>query len=102
MRVCPREFLFQRFGSHALYYRIFYEEGNDTPYLESIAVDRNLHVKLNYKGCHIPLPKWFTSVRYEFRNRTMLQNFVDYIRNTSSEIPHFVLSNIHQLMFYKQ
>ena len=63
---------------------------------------RNLRVKLNYKGCHIPLPKWFKRARYEFRNRTMLQNFVDYIRNTSSEISHSVLSNIHKLMFYKQ
>ena len=85
-----------------MYYRIFYEEGNDTPYLESIAVGRNLHVKLNYNGCHIQLPKWFRSARYEFRNRTMLQNFVDYIRNKSSEIPHSVLSNIHKLIFYKQ
>ena len=32
----------------------------------------------------------------------MIQNFVDYIRNTSSEIPHSVLSNIHKLMFYIQ
>ena len=100
--ICPREFLFQRFESHVLYYRIFYEEGDDTPYLESIAVDRNLHVKLNYKGCHVPLPAWFKSTRYEFRNRNILQNFVDYMRNMSSKFPHSVLSNIHKLMFYKQ
>ena len=60
-KICPDGFIFQKFDQYILYYRIFYDDADDTPYLESIKVDINLHVKLHYKGCHIPLPPWFKS-----------------------------------------
>ena len=40
-KICPGGFIFQKFDQYILYYRIFYDNDDDTPYLESIKVDIN-------------------------------------------------------------
>ena len=52
----PAGFSFKKFDHYVLFYRIFYEEPNATPFIESINVDKDLRVKLHYKGSAIPLP----------------------------------------------
>ena len=42
-----------------LYHRLFIEDSIlYHPFIESISVDRDLHVKLHHKGNPIPLPEW--------------------------------------------
>ena len=59
----PAGFSFKKFDDYVLFYRIFYEESNATPFIESINVDKDLRVKLHYKGSVIPLPTWFKQVQ---------------------------------------
>ena len=43
----PHGFTFTNLEYTALFYRIVYEEGDITPYLDSIEVSQDLHVKLH-------------------------------------------------------
>ena len=43
---------------------------------ECIQIDKDLHVKLFYKGSPLPFPQW---QRLQ-TNKTMLENFPSYIR----------------------
>ena len=43
----PAGFSFKKFDDYVLFYRIFYEESNATPFIESINVDKDLRVKLH-------------------------------------------------------
>ena len=72
-----------------------------TPYLESIKVDINLHVKLHYKGCHIPLPPWFKAAQCRMTSVSMIPNFVKHMKNIVEEFPRNVLSEIHKIMYFK-
>ena len=100
-KICPDGFIFQKFDQYILYYRIFYDDADDTPYLESIKVDINLHVKLHYKGCHIPLPPWFKAAQCRMTSASMIPNFVKHMKNIGEEFPRKVLSEIHKIMYFK-
>ena len=100
-KICPDGFIFQKFDQYILYYRIFYDDDDDTPYLESIKVDINLHVKLHYKGCHIPLPPWFKAAQCRMTSVSMIPNFVKHMKNIVEEFPRNVLSEIHKIMYFK-
>ena len=93
-KICPDGFIFQKFDQYILYYRIFYDDDDDTPYLESLKVDINLHVKLHYKGCHIPLPPWFKAAQCRMTSVSMIPNFVKHMKNIVEEFPRNVLSEI--------
>ena len=64
----PPGFSFQKFESHVLFYRIFYETNPNIPYMVSIQIDSSLHVKLQHKGSPIPLPEWFKRNKYKMNN----------------------------------
>ena len=50
--------------------------------LETIKVDRDLHVQLQYNGDQIPLPPWFLQSRHGKLTRlSTLENLPSYIRN---------------------
>ena len=70
----PAGFSFKKFDDYVLFYRIFYEESNATPFIESINVDKDLRVKLHYKGSAIPLPTWFKDInRYKITSVSTLK-----------------------------
>ena len=100
-KICPDGFIFQKFDQYILYYHIFYDDDDDTPYLESIKVGINLHVKLHYKGCHIPLPPWFKAAQCRMTSASMIPNFVKHMKNIVEEFPRNVLSEIHKIMYCK-
>ena len=81
-KISPDRFLFKRFVEHVLFYRIFYKDNDETPYLELIAVDKDLHVKLHYKNSHVPLPSWFKMAQYKMTRH--------------------LLSEIYKIMHFKQ
>ena len=100
-KICPDGFIFQKIDQYILYYRIFYDDDDDTPYLESIKVDIILHVKLHYKGCHIPLPPWLKAAQCRMTSVSMIPNFVKHMKNIVEEFPRNVLSEIHKIMYFK-
>ena len=49
----------KKFNDHALFYNLVFDEETKFPkVLESIKVDSDLHVKLQYNGIPVPLPQW--------------------------------------------
>ena len=56
----PTGFQFKRSDDHALFYNLEFDEKTKFPkILQSIKVDSNLHVQLQYNGIPVPLPQWF-------------------------------------------
>ena len=66
-----------------VYYRIDFDEQTKFPALfESIRIDNNLHVQLQYNGIKVPLPSWFTVGRNAQLNRkSIINNFPPYIQS---------------------
>ena len=65
--------------------------------LESIKIDSNLHVQLQYNGDPIPLPPWFVKGRDATLNRrSQLLNLPAYIRSVGEETPHSLLGEMKQ------
>ena len=80
----------------------FYEESNATPFVESISVDKDLRVKLHYKGSAIPLPTWFKDInRYKMTSASTVENFVSYMHNVAEKIPTTILDEIKRVVYYK-
>ena len=58
----PPEFKFQQFGDSVVFYKLKFDDVTQFPVvLESIRVDKDLHVKLQYNGIPLPLPSWFVN-----------------------------------------
>ena len=72
--------------------------------LESIKVDKNLHVQLQYNGHAVPLPTWFTVGRNAMLTRfSQLSEFPNAIRIVaeSSECSRSLLSEMLDIANYK-
>ena len=96
----PPGFSFQKFKSRVLYYRIFFYETNPNsicPHMESIQIDSSLHVKLQHKGSHIPLPEWFKRSKYKVNSVSILVNFVSYMHNFVEMNPTTVLDEMYNI-----
>ena len=72
----PAGFSFKKMDDFVLYHRLFFDE--NIPFVESISIDRDLHVKLHHKGNPIPLPEWFRKGSCKLTSASMLENFVAY------------------------
>ena len=56
----PNGFQFKKSNNHALFYNLVFDEETKFPkILESIKVDSDFHVKLQYSGIPAPLSQWF-------------------------------------------
>ena len=65
-------------------------------------VDRDLNVKLFYKGSPLPLPQWFHHRRdCDLSKKSMMQNFLNYIR-LEGEQTFSILKELKQLKFKKK
>ena len=95
-------FIFKKLEDRVLFYRIFYEDGDITPYLESIEVDQDLHVKLHRKSSQVPLPAWFNTMnRSKMTSVGILQNFVTHMENINAEWPRHILAEIQKNAYLK-
>ena len=69
---------------------------------ECVRVDRDLHVKLFYKGSPLPLPQWFRQGKNCCLTRkSMMQNFPNYIR-LEVEQTFNILEELKELKFKKK
>ena len=58
--IAPASFQFKELDNCVLYFHLVFDyETNFAKTLESIKVDDDLHVQLQYNGMSLPLPQWF-------------------------------------------
>ena len=100
----PPEFQFKRFEDNVLYYNIVFDEQTQVPsILESIKVDKELHVHLQYNGIPLPLPQWFVQGHNaKLKRISMLVNFPPYIKNTAVEKQNSILKSLKRDNFIDQ
>ena len=56
----PPGFEFRQFEGCVIFYRLKFDNASQFPtILESIRIDKDLHVQLQYNGIPLPLPSWF-------------------------------------------
>ena len=92
----------QKFESHILYYRIFYETNPNIPYKYPIQMDSSsLHVKLQHKGSPIPLHEWFKRNKYKMNSVSRLVHFVSYINNYVEMNRTTVLNEMNTIRYIK-
>ena len=66
---------------------------------DCVRVDRDLHVKLFYKGSPLPLPQWFRHGRdCRLTRKSMMQNFPNYIKLEGEQ----TFSILEELKFKKK
>ena len=58
----PPGFEFRQFEGCVIFYRLKFDNVSQFPtILESIRIDKDLHVQLQYNGIPLPLPLWFVN-----------------------------------------
>lgn len=99
----PPGFEFQHFDNSVVFYRLKFDDVTQFPVvLESIRVDQDLHVKLQYNGIPLPLPPWFVKGNNaKLTKFSMLENFPAYIRSTAIENQQILLDELKQRALYK-
>ena len=99
----PAGFSFNKTNDYIVFYNLSYTDGFPV-ILESVKIDRNLHVQLQYNGHPVPLPAWFTVGRNATLTRfSQLNEFPNSIRIVaeSSESSRSLLSEMLNMANYK-
>ena len=101
--IAPPGFQFKRSEDNILFFNIVIDEKTQFPsILESIKVDRDLHVQLQYNGIPLPLPQWFVKGCTAKLNRiSMLLNLSSYIRNIATENHYSILDELKERQLYR-
>ena len=69
---------------------------------ETIKIDKDLHIQLQYNGNRVPLPQFFVkSHNAKLTRFTMLENFPNYIKNSAEEHPYSILDELRKRQHYK-
>ena len=98
-------FLFKN-NDYVTFYKIEFSEKRAPEAPECIKIDKELHVKLFFKGCPVPLPQWFRqSTYYCLIRKSMLENFPvclrTYADNHSTSVQSYkkthLLSQYHKI-----
>ena len=70
----PLGYTFQKYDDHVVFYLLETKVLNVPEVTECVRVDRDLHVKLFYKGSPLPLPRWFRHGRDRRLTRKVVNN----------------------------
>ena len=99
----PPGFEFRQFEGCVIFYRLKFDNVSQFPtILESIRIDKDLHVQLQYNGIPLPLPSWFVNGHNAKLDKlSMLENFPPYIRSTAIENQQVLLDELKQRELYK-
>ena len=81
----PDGFQFKKSNDNALFYNLIFDEETKFPkILESIKVDSDLHVQLQYTEIPVPLPQWFVQGHNaRLIKVSMPENLPAHIRNVA-------------------
>ena len=77
----PDGFQFKKSNDHTLLYNLVFDKETKFPkILESIQVNLDLHVQLQYNGISVPLPQWFVQRHNaQLKKVSMLENLPAHI-----------------------
>ena len=82
----PKGWQFSQGNDHVVYFNLQYDESGFPHIFESIRVDSQLHVQLQFNGNPVPLPKFFTiGSNAKLTSAGALTNFPAYMRNLTEE-----------------
>ena len=82
--IAPAGFQFKKSDNCVLYFHLVFDDESKFPkILESIKVDYDLHVHLQYNGIPLPLAPWFVQVIMQHWKKKVIQKISQRIR----EIP---------------
>ena len=107
LKNCPSGFECKISSDYIVFYKLEFDAKTKFPIiLESIKIDNNLHVKLEYKGSPVPLPHWFIKGKNANLTRySMLENLVPYLNkfkeDVLSENSFQVLEELRNQQHYK-
>ena len=96
-------FQFKKYNGHVLFYNLVFDKDTKFPkILESIKVDSDLHVQLQYNGIPVPLPQWFVQGHNaRLKKVSMLENLPAYIGNVVFDNYNELLDEINKRQFIK-
>ena len=99
----PPGFEFRQFEGCITFDRLKFDNVSQFPtILESIRIDKDLHVQLQYNGIPLPLPSWFVDGHNAKLDKlSMLENSPPYIRSTAIENQQVLLDELKQRERYK-
>ena len=94
----PDGFQLKKSNDHVLFYDLVFDEKTKFPkILESIRVDLDLHVQLQYNGIPIPLPQWFVQGHNaRLKKVSMLENLPAHIRNVAFDNYNELLDELNK------
>ena len=82
----PLGYSFKQHDDHVIFYKLVDNEMSVPEVTECIRVDKELHVKLFYKGLPLPLPQWFRHGRNcRLTRKSMLENFPAYLQSQTEK-----------------
>ena len=100
---CLEGYHVMKMDTAVVYYNVEFRETNMMPQiLESIKIDKNLKVELQYKGNPIPLPSWFVRCRdAKVNNLGQIENFPAHIREVANCGEFSILEELEKRKHYK-
>ena len=101
--IAPTSFQFKKFYNCVLYFNLVSDDKTIFPkILQSIKVDDDLHVQLQYNGMPLPLLQCFVQDHNVVLEKlSYFENFPAYIRNTATDNYNELLNELNQRNFYK-
>ena len=101
--VAPADFQFKELDKCVLCFHLVFDDETKFPkILESLKVDDDLHVLLQYNGMPLALPRWFGQGHNAILKKvTYLENSPTYIRNAVTDYDE-LLNELNQKNFYEQ
>ena len=99
----PDGFQFKKFNDHALFCNLVFDKETKFPkILESIKVDSDLLVQLQYNGIPVPLPQWFAQGHnVRLKKVSMLENLPAHIQNVAFDNYNELLDELNKRQFLK-
>ena len=97
----PPGYTFQKYDD-VVFYHLETNVLNVPEVTDCVRVDRDLHVKLFYKGSPLPLPQWFRHGRdCRLTRKSMMQNLPIYIKS-EGEQTFSILKELKEFKFKKK
>ena len=98
----PSGFSIRKTDDSIVFFRLEFNENGFPRVCESIKINKELHVELQFNGNPVPLPPWFIKGRNATLTRvSMLENLPAYIRNVAVETPYTLLDEMNARRNYK-
>ena len=100
---CPPGFEFNETDDFKKNFNLEFNSEDGFPRIfESIRIDKDLHVKLQYNGNPLPLPSWFVQgTNARLKQFSSLENFPSYMRGFKENDEYGLIDELNERRHYK-